>query len=223
MTSRVAVSDPATSALLAALADVPLVGIIRKCPPEHVTAVAAVAAEAGLRVIEITLDSARALDQIAAVARDVPGLLVGAGTTLSVQDVHGAADAGAGFVVSPLLDLAVVAAARQRGVAAVPGGVTPTELVAGWQAGASLVKLFPAGPLGTGYLRALRGPLSDMSVLVTGGIGVADVRDWVRSGAQAVGLGSDVFSHGALAAPDLGHIATLVRTAVAAAGEEGSS
>lgn len=188
-------NDEALAAdLLPALRELPLVGVLRRCPPHHVGTVVEAAVAGGLRVVEITMDSADATRQLAA-ARSAGGgsLLVGAGTVRTVTQLEDAARAGAAFVVCPTFDPDLVAAARDRGLPVVPAGVTPTELAAGWAAGATLVKLFPAGPLGPGYLRSLLGPLPELEVLVTGGIPPGEVRAFLDAGATGVGVGSEVF------------------------------
>jgi Entner-Doudoroff aldolase len=150
-------------------------------------------AEEGLRVMEVTLDhpdSVAALRQLdKALGGDV---LLGAGTVRSAEQVRIAADAGARFCVSPHTDPAVVAAAIKAGLASIPGACTATEVATAVDAGAHFVKLFPAAPLGPGYLSALRGPFRDVKFVPTGGIPHNQLQPWYDAGAVAVGLGSDL-------------------------------
>jgi len=148
-------------------------------------------ADGGVNVMEITMDHPEALTSLES-ARKVlgPEITLGAGTVLTSDMVHRAADAGASFFVSPNLDREVVVAAQGRGLLPIPGVMTPTEVVAAQQLGLTLLKLFPAGPLGLGYLRALQGPLPNIGFVATGGVEIEDVPQWLSAGAAAVALGS---------------------------------
>jgi 2-dehydro-3-deoxyphosphogluconate aldolase/(4S)-4-hydroxy-2-oxoglutarate aldolase len=154
------------------------------------------AARGGLRTLELTLTTPGALRTIETLAQD-SDLLVGAGTVLSVEDVRRSAEAGARFVLSPVFDPQVVDEARRRGLLAVPGASTATEILAAHRHGAPLVKLFPAGPLGgPAYLRALRGPLPGIPLVPTSGPCTGNLADYFDAGATAVGVGAEVFSPG---------------------------
>lgn len=186
---------PAAEELRVRLTACPVVGLLRRWPPERVIETADAARSAGIGVFEITLDSDRALEQIAAV-RDRFGdsLLVGAGTVVSPGQIGDAQAAGAQFIVSPHLDPDVVRAANQAGLPAVPAVLSPTELTAAMRLDPVLVKLFPAGPLGPAYLRALRGPYPDIGILTTGGVDETNAAAFLEAGATAVALGSSLFS-----------------------------
>ena len=150
-------------------------------------------AGAGLAVMEVTLDDPGALGALRALADALPAeVLLGAGTVRRVEQVAEAADAGARFCLSPHCDPAIVEAALAAGLEPVPGAGTATEVARGLDAGARIVKLFPAGPLGTGYLKALHGPFRGAAFLPTGGIRHDEVGTWLDAGATAVGLGSDL-------------------------------
>jgi 2-dehydro-3-deoxyphosphogluconate aldolase/(4S)-4-hydroxy-2-oxoglutarate aldolase len=150
----------------------------------------------GIRVLEITTDTPGAWN----VAPKVPdGVLLGAGTVTTVEQVRRVADLGARFVVSPGFDPEVVAAAADRGLAPLPGVATGSEVLAARRAGVEFYKLFPAGALGTRYLRELRGPFGDLAFVPTGGITVDAIGAWLDAGAFAVALGSDLAGR---AAPD---------------------
>jgi 2-dehydro-3-deoxyphosphogluconate aldolase / (4S)-4-hydroxy-2-oxoglutarate aldolase len=146
-------------------------------------------ASAGIRVVEITLDSDGALDALAR-ARSRGDLTVLAGTVRDVTQVDAAVEAGAEAIVSPALLLPVLQRAAALATPAIPGALTPTEIEAAWRAGAALVKLFPAGIGGPGYVRAVLGPLADVPLLATGSVDAANARAFLDAGAVAVGVGS---------------------------------
>jgi 2-dehydro-3-deoxyphosphogluconate aldolase/(4S)-4-hydroxy-2-oxoglutarate aldolase len=146
-------------------------------------------AAAGIRVIEITLDSDGALDAIAR-ARSRGNLTVLAGTVREATQVDAAVAAGAEAIVSPAVSLPVLERAAALGTPAIPGALTPTEIETAWRAGAALVKLFPAGLGGPGYVRAVLAPLGDVPLLATGGVDAANARAFLDAGAVAVGVGS---------------------------------
>jgi 2-dehydro-3-deoxyphosphogluconate aldolase / (4S)-4-hydroxy-2-oxoglutarate aldolase len=146
-----------------------------------VDAAVAQLATAGIALVEITLDSD---DALAAIRRH-PGAL--AGTVRTPDQVDAAVEAGAAAVVSPTFVPEVVARARELRVPAIPGALTPTEVEGAWRAGATLVKLFPAALGGPRYVRDLLAPLSDVPLIVTGGIGASNARAFLDAGAIAVG------------------------------------
>jgi Entner-Doudoroff aldolase len=171
----------------------------------------------GIDVLELTQDDAGSLAALRAVASALPGdVLVGAGTVMDAGTVAAVADAGARFVVAPNVDADVIGAALEAGLTPLPGAATATEVASAVAAGAEIVKLFPAGPLGPAYLRALRGPFERVAFVPTGGIAHDAVGQWIAAGAVAVGLGSDLV--GARPADaDLEGIEARARVAVAAA------
>ena len=147
----------------------------------------------GVRAFEITLDSPDALAGIAALTAS-PGagsdaLLVGAGTVMTIDEAAAALDAGARFLVMPHTDVRLVAWAAERGVPVFPGAMTPSEIVAAWNAGAAAVKIFPAGRLGPGFVREVRGPLARIPLVPTGGITAENAAAFIVAGAVAVGAG----------------------------------
>lgn len=128
---------------------------------------------------------------------------IGVGTVTTPAEAETALDLGAAYVVTPVTEPAVIDACVRRGVAVFPGGLTPTELFAGWSRGATAVKVFPASIVGAGYLRQLRGPFPDLQAIPSGGVAINDVAAWIRAGATAVSLGGpllgDAFKGGDLA------------------------
>jgi 2-dehydro-3-deoxyphosphogluconate aldolase/(4S)-4-hydroxy-2-oxoglutarate aldolase len=154
------------------------------------------AVRGGLRVLELTLTTPRALEAMAELARE-QGALVGGGTVLCLEDVRSVDEAGGRFVFSPVFDPEVFDEASGRGLLAVPGASTPAEILAAHRHGARLVKVFPAGALGgADYLRAVRGPLPEVDLVPTSGPGSQNAVAYFAAGARAVGVGAEVFHDG---------------------------
>jgi 2-dehydro-3-deoxyphosphogluconate aldolase / (4S)-4-hydroxy-2-oxoglutarate aldolase len=164
-----------------------LVAILRRVP--DLDARVAALADAGVGVIEITLDDPHALGAIER-ARGRGDVTVLAGTVRRADQVDAAAAAGAEAVVGPALVREVVERAAELGIPAIPGALTPTEIGLAWDAGAALVKLFPAGLGGPGYVRDVLAPLAGVPLLVTGGVDAQNARAFLDAGAVAVGVGS---------------------------------
>lgn len=200
-------------AVSAAVARSGIVAILRARTADSFAAVADVLVDSGITALEVTLTSHGALDALAGLRRQLPATVaVGAGTVLTADEAKASVDAGAEFLVSPVLDAGLVAASS---VPFYPGAFTPTEIYAAIQAGAPVVKVFPAGGLGPRYLRDLRGPLPGARVMPTGGIKIEDVADWLTAGATAVGLGSPLIGDAA-SGGDLRQLAARARQAVSA-------
>jgi len=150
------------------------------------------AVRGGFRVVEFTLTTPGALDRIAEFAKR-PGLVVGAGTVMTADDAREAVARGARFLVSPVVDEAVIAAARRLDVAALPGACTPTEMLRAHRAGAPLVKLFPAPADGPTYVRQIVGPMPFLKIVPTAGVSEKNAAAYLRAGAFAVGFVSSLF------------------------------
>jgi 2-dehydro-3-deoxyphosphogluconate aldolase/(4S)-4-hydroxy-2-oxoglutarate aldolase len=176
-----------------------LIPVIRaRSADEAAQAVDAIQA-GGVGVLEITMTVPRAIELIREVARRATSAVVGAGTVLDPQTAKACIDAGAQFVVSPALNLDTIAGCRRAGVAVIPGALSPTEVVAAWKAGADLVKVFPAGAVGgPSYIKALRAPLPQIELVPTGGVNLETAGDFIRAGAAALGVGSDLVDLAAL-------------------------
>lgn len=190
--------------LAKSLGSVPVIGILRGYPPDRIVDVVEAAVSAGLCAVEVTMDSEDAAGQLRSLARSLPAeVALGAGTVTTMGQVDVAAEAGAVFVVSPAFDPDVVAYTRSCGLGAIPGVLSPTEVAGATAARASMCKLFPSGPLGAGYLQALRGPYPDVPFLCTGGIGAANAASFLAAGANAVGVGRDIFDPEAIERGDM--------------------
>ena len=176
----------------------PLVAILRGITPPEVEAVAQALYEQGFRLIEVPLNSPDALVSIARLSRTLPAdAVLGAGTVLSVDAVRQVADAGGRLIVMPHADLQVIAAAKQRGMACVPGAATPTEAFAAAHAGADAVKLFPAELVTPQVVRAMRAVLpKTLRLLPVGGIVPDNMAAYRQAGASGFGLGSALYAPG---------------------------
>ncbi|HEV8628977.1 MAG TPA: 2-dehydro-3-deoxyphosphogluconate aldolase [Thermoanaerobaculia bacterium] len=184
--------SPEIEALVAAFARERACAILR-CADREVGRQAMDAALAGgFRLVEVTLTTPGALALIAELATR-PGVTVGAGTVLTVDQAEAAVAHGARFVVSPVTDFAVIQRAAELGVAALPGGHTPSELLAAHRAGAPLLKLFPAPAGGPAWLRSLLAPLPFLKVVPTNGTDPDNAADWLAAGAYALGFGATLF------------------------------
>jgi Entner-Doudoroff aldolase len=151
------------------------------------------AVDGGFRVVEVTLTTPRALDLIAEVAA-MPGVVAGAGTVLTRDEADAAVASGARFLVSPVTDPVVIRRATELGVASIPGGHTPTELLDAHRAGAPLVKLFPAPAGGPTWLRSLLAPLPFLKVVPTNGVDLDNAAEWLAAGAWALGFVGTLFT-----------------------------
>lgn len=193
----------------------PVIAILRGCPFHYVEEMAGAAVGAGLRVIEVTLDSERPLDQIAAIGAAYPDVEVGAGSVRRGEEVAAAVAAGARFIVSPIVDRGTIEAAAELGVASFPGAATPTEIEAALRHGATAVKVFPVEQLGgPGYIRAVLSPLGNPPLIPTGGVGVESISRYLGAGAIAVGLGGALFPAAALKTADAATVARLAKEVI---------
>jgi 2-dehydro-3-deoxyphosphogalactonate aldolase len=183
------------------LETVPLIAILRGIEPAEAAAVAGALSSAGIRCVEVPLNSPYALKSISEIRRHFGDrLLVGAGTVLTQADVDAIASVGAQLCVSPNTNPGVIAAARQRNLVCIPGFATPTEAHAAIAAGAHALKLFPAEAASPAVLRALKAVLPPaLPILPVGGITPAHIAGYVAAGAAGFGIGSAIFTPGATA------------------------
>jgi 2-dehydro-3-deoxyphosphogluconate aldolase/(4S)-4-hydroxy-2-oxoglutarate aldolase len=178
-----------------------IVPVIRAATPELALRAARAILAGGISVFEITMTVPDAPSVIRTLVNELgERALIGAGTVLNAAAAHQCVDAGAAFIVSPGLDPDTIVEAHARGVPALPGALTPTEVIAAWNLGADVVKIFPISAVGGAkYLRALRGPLPDVKMLPTGGITAANAAEFLAAGAVALGMGSELVDAAALA------------------------
>jgi len=179
---------------LALIREVGVVPIVRAPSPEDALKAAEAIIEGGLGIAEIAMTVAKALRVMETVAeRFGDKVLLGAGTILDPESCRAAMLAGAEFIVTPSLDVRVIELARRYSKPVFPGALTPTEVVTAWQAGADMVKIFPAGSVGgPKYIKALKGPLPQIELVPTGGVNLENTADFIKAGAAAVAVGSEL-------------------------------
>jgi len=149
----------------------------------------------GISIIEITVDAPRAIDVIKDLAtRFGDEILLGAGTVMDGETARMAILAGAQFIVSPSLHPDVITVSKRYGKIVIPGGMTPTEIVKGYELGADMIKVFPASILGPGYIKDIRGPLGHIPLMTTGGIDLHNIADFIKAGVDVVGVGGSLVS-----------------------------
>ncbi|WLP92861.1 bifunctional 4-hydroxy-2-oxoglutarate aldolase/2-dehydro-3-deoxy-phosphogluconate aldolase [Gordonia sp. NB41Y] len=168
----------------------PVIAVLRAQHADRYLPVIETLASGGITSVELTMSTPGTLESFAAIRSAVdPAVEIGVGTVTSVDQVATAAEVGADYLVTPVTDPAVIAAAVAADLPIYPGGLTPTELWQGWRAGARAVKVFPASTVGPGYISHLRGPFPDIEVVPSGGISIDDAAAWIEAGAYAVSLG----------------------------------
>jgi 2-dehydro-3-deoxyphosphogluconate aldolase/(4S)-4-hydroxy-2-oxoglutarate aldolase len=185
---------PGRQEVLARVRAVGVVPVLRTLSPSEATDIAEILFDAGLGVVEVPLTVPCATAVIRRLQeRFGDALLVGAGTVLGSGLAQTCIEAGARFVVSPAFDLGTVRVCQEQGVPVFPGALTPTEILTAWQAGADMVKVFPASAVGgPSYLRAIKAPLPFVELLPTGGVSLETAGDFIRAGASALGVGNDL-------------------------------
>jgi len=174
-------------------------GIIRVQTSSDLVRIAEALREGGLKCLEITMTTPGALEAIEGSRERLPDVLMGAGTVLDAVTAREAILAGAQFLVTPTVAPDVIEMAHRYGVPVIPGAMTPTEILACWEAGADMVKVFPASVLGSGYIKAVRGPLPQIPLVPTGGITADNAGDFIKAGAALVCAGGWLVDRSALA------------------------
>lgn len=189
-----------------------IVAILRASSADQLARVARALYAGGIDVIEVTFTTPNAAGVLTEVRRDLgDNVLLGAGTILDTETARVAILAGAEFLVSPTVNVDVIRLAHRYDKLMLPGAMTPTEILTAWEAGADVIKLFPAEVGGPAYLKALRGPLPQVKLLPTGGVNLQTLPAFLEAGAVAVGLGSQLVSAEALAQGDFAAIEQTAR------------
>jgi 2-dehydro-3-deoxyphosphogluconate aldolase / (4S)-4-hydroxy-2-oxoglutarate aldolase len=171
-----------------------IIAVIRSADLEMGRKMAQAAAAGGIKLIEITANSDRAWELIASLRTDLPNCSIGTGTVLTLDDVRKAMDCGAEYIFTPHVDRSLIQAAIAAQIPIVPGALSPTEIMTAWQSGATAVKVFPIQAVGgVSYLQVLQGPIGQIPLIPTGGVTVANARDFLNAGAVAVGLAGCLF------------------------------
>ena len=181
------------AAVLKQLSEIGLVPVLRADSEEQALALATAVAAGGVNVMEVTMTVPGAIRVMARLAKERPDILIGAGTVLDPETARICILEGATFIVSPALNVKTIELCHRYGVPVLPGALTPTEVVTAWQAGADVVKVFPASALGGAkYLKALKAPMPQLDLIPTGGVSQATALDFLEAGAFALGVGSDL-------------------------------
>ena len=200
-----------------------LVVLFRRVPLEQMAEVSRALVRGGVKLLEVTFDQAaedpaalytRSLE----IVREAVGdqLCLGAGTVLTTDQVRAARAAGAEFILAPNTDPKVIALTRELDMVSIPGAMTPSEIVAAWNAGADIVKLFPADDLGYHYIWNIRGPLPHIPLIATGGVNPRTIPEFLKHGVNAVGTGVSIIDRDLLKAGDYAGIEALAREHVKA-------
>jgi len=169
--------------------EAPVIAIVRRPKVDPIRCIEYLF-QAGIRLVEITMDTASAVEILRSLQSGVPSdALLGAGTVTDVARAEAALAAGAAFLVTPNLNLEVIRLARTHGVPIMPGAMTPTEIWNAAAAGADYVKVFPASTLGPGFFREIRGPFAHIPLMATGGVNLDNARDFIAFGVDALGVG----------------------------------
>ena len=193
--------------------EVGIVPVVRASSTDDARKAVEAVCAGGISIVELTMTVPGAIDLIADLRRSLGAeVLVGAGTVLDAQTAQQCIAAGADFIVSPGFDLATVQTARQIGTLIMAGALTPTEVIAAWKAGSDFVKIFPCGAVGgPKYIKALKGPLPQVPMVPTGGVNLETAADFIRAGAEALGIGGELISPAALKSGNTGEITRAAR------------
>jgi 2-dehydro-3-deoxyphosphogluconate aldolase/(4S)-4-hydroxy-2-oxoglutarate aldolase len=202
--------------ILKRILDGGIVAVVRADSGESLVKVVRALAEGGVTAAEITFTVPDAIDVIRQVRKEVgDAVVLGAGTVLDPETARAALLAGAEYIVAPTVNLEVIRLCRRYDKAVMPGALTPTEVLTAWEAGADIVKIFPADVGGPAYLKALRGPLPQIRMMPTGGVDLNTAENFLKAGACCLGIGGSLVEAKAVSAGDFGRIGDLARQYVA--------
>jgi 2-dehydro-3-deoxyphosphogluconate aldolase/(4S)-4-hydroxy-2-oxoglutarate aldolase len=192
--------------------DCGIVAVVRSNDSSQLVEVCKALVDGGVDVAEITFTVPGALEVLAAVKKKLGDkLLLGAGTVLDTETARAAILAGAEYLVSPTLNLDVIRLAKRYGKMIMPGVYTPTEALTAWEAGADILKVFPAEIVGPAFFKAMKGPLPQLRLMPTGGVDLNTASSFLEAGAVCLGIGSQLIEPKAVAAGDFGRITSLAR------------
>jgi 2-dehydro-3-deoxyphosphogluconate aldolase/(4S)-4-hydroxy-2-oxoglutarate aldolase len=199
-------------ALLQRLTESGVIAVIRRIPETAVEQTALSLVEGGVTALEVTIDSPGALAIIAKLSERLKDrAIVGAGTVIDGESARLAIEHGADFLFSPSLHQSVIRTALRYGKVAVPGVMTPTEMITAIEWGADLVKIFPAAGLGIQYVKDIKAPFPHIPVIPTGGVSLENVASFIQAGAAVVGVGGNLLDRNAIAAADFTAITAIAR------------
>lgn len=193
--------------------DKKIIAIIRGVASTEIVPAVEALYKGGLCFVEVTYRPAskeESRDTLRSIAllkeRFAPAMHIGAGTVLSVKQVDEAAAAGAEYIISPNTNLSVIARTKELGLLSLPGAYTPSEAESAYEAGADIVKIFPAGTLGPGYFKALKSPLAQLHLAAVGGVSLSNIKDFLAAGAEVFGIGGNLVSAARVKAGDFAAI-----------------
>jgi 2-dehydro-3-deoxyphosphogluconate aldolase/(4S)-4-hydroxy-2-oxoglutarate aldolase len=170
-----------------------LIPVLRAKNPKQAHAVVEAMIAGGVTIVEVTMTVPNAVDLLRELKREHPTLLLGSGTVTTAKEAEETIEAGAEFVVSPSFHPEVIAATKAAGKRSIPGALTPTEVITAHRAGADYVKIFPCSAMGgASYLKSLLAPFPFLKLIPTGGVTLKTAEDFLRAGARALGVGSDL-------------------------------
>ena len=202
----------ARDADLQRILDCGLIAVVRASDPAGLVDVVGALADGGVTVAEVTFTVPNALDVIREAKRTMGHrVLLGAGTVLDAETARAALLAGADFLVSPVLAIDVIKLARRYDKVVMAGAFSPTEILAAWEAGSDIVKVFPAEVLGPAFFRAVRGPLPQIKLMTTGGVDLTTATKFLDAGAVCLGVGSQLVDPKLVAAKDMAGLTKLAR------------
>src|SRR5580704_3969511 len=192
--------------------DCGIVAVVRSPDSRQLVEVTRALADGGVTVVEITMTVPNALDVVKSVRQALGDrVLLGAGTILDPETARAALLAGAEYLVAPTLNLDVIRLCRRYDKLVMPGAFTPTEILAAWEAGADVVKVFPADVVGPAFFKALRGPLPQVRLMPTGGVDLTTAAAFLKAGACCLGIGGQLVDPKLIAAGDFDGLCELAR------------
>ena len=210
--------------VIQAILDEKIIAIARGLTPDQCVAAAKALYAGGIRLVEVTFDQSQKIpfsktaEAISAIAKEFEGkMYVGAGTVLTPEQVQIAADAGASYIISPDANPEVIRKTVELGLVSIPGVLTPSEATAAHRAGADFGKVFPAGNMGAGYIKAIRAPLNHIPLLAVGCISDANVADFLAAGCCGAGIGGNLVNKTWIANGEFDKITEVAARTVAAA------
>ena len=194
------------------IGEIGIVPVVRAATVEDATRAVEAICAGGIPIVEITMTVPGAIDVISYLVKNLPNVIVGAGTLLDVDTARVCVAAGVRFLTSPGLDLEIVSFAAKEKMCVMAGALTPTEVITAWKAGSDFVKVFPCAQVGgDSYIRALRGPLPHVPLIAAGGVNQQTASSFILAGADAIGIGRELIPKEALQQRQEGRISELAR------------
>lgn len=197
----------------------PIMGILRGAETQMIEPLTEALISSGLKTVEITMNAPGATESIRRMVKSAQKrLTIGAGTVLTMPDLHSALDAGATFIVLPTLVPDVIQHCAKNAIPVFPGALSPQEIYNAWHAGATMVKVFPAKFFGPTYLKEIKGPFQDIKLLACGGVTPENIQSFFSCGASAVAFGASIFKKGWLAVGEFPRIEESIKALITAKG-----